>query len=937
MDYWKRKLSAYLHDPPSKVLDLRGHEEHAKRLYAQAGISDEQDLQNLKLNFAKESDWTAAAADRFPFPISRGRLSSVFDGVRAGFHHPMSPSARVEARYRFAQEFASEDAAKDGDQSVQPIIDDQNWSDPALLWKARYFSHWRLWEQFCTERDYRFALLPADTRIPDHTIWTHMQVVSALDGCATETGDKADLRPAFLKFQLGGVQDFISQARSVRDLWSGSYLLSWLMCAGLKALAWEIGPDAVIFPNLKGQPIFDLHLRDDLWSKIVLNKKSGWDHLKPIKRARKLEDVDSLDLKALLTPNLPNVFLAVVPADRAEELGQLVETAIQEEWHRIASVVFDFTEAAGMFTDSLSADERKQRFDRQVNCQLELTWQATPWPKTLVEVAELADGFEKSMPVVEARKRVDAVVKYATETMPEADRDSRNYADPEGESKRELGNVGLAWSILVALNGWQLDAVRQLKPFAAWAEGRVEASTTLEKDSLGGVAEHLLGGPEARERASKLGGPWRGLFKHDDYLGAANLIKRVWHLAYLRDRWELPIDSKSFPMPDTRLLAQGEQNKDDSGEPSLEGGTVGIDDTGSGSNYYAVLALDGDSIGKWVSGENTPKLQAQFSSYFDGQKVQAQGAVTYFEQHAGQSLLDTNRPLSPSYHLQFSAALSNFALLCTRRIVEHFEGRLIYSGGDDVLAMLPASTGLDCARALRAAFRGEDPGVEGIQSLASGYLGFDDHLDYSTNHPIPVIVPGPAADCSVGIAISHFKSPLQDAVRAARTAEKSAKLLPNKAAVAFTVIKRSGETVEWAAKWDSQAIPATRRLLKALHENVVSAKFPYRLAELLEGFQSRRTNLASPLKPVEGFNLPDVFARSLKIVLERQRGPGWQFENRGADFENGFTSEMTDWLRSMTGSPEQIDFAIRQLLGFCAFCGFAKRHPETETSNSTAA
>jgi hypothetical protein len=37
-----------------------------------------------------------------------------------------------------------------------------------------------------------------------------------------------------LKLQIGPVQDFIAQARSTRDLWSGSYLLSWLMAAGLE-------------------------------------------------------------------------------------------------------------------------------------------------------------------------------------------------------------------------------------------------------------------------------------------------------------------------------------------------------------------------------------------------------------------------------------------------------------------------------------------------------------------------------------------------------------------------------------------------------------------------------------------------------------------------------------------------------------------------------
>jgi CRISPR-associated protein Cmr2 len=131
-------------------------------------------------------------------------------------------------------------------------------------WRARFFAHWRLWRKNAVEKDYRFGFLPADTRIPDHTIWTHNQVTSAIAGCFSNS----ELKAAFLKFQIEPVQEFIAAARSIRDLWSGSFLLSWLMTAGLKALSEEVGPDAVIFPSLYGQPLFDLRWRDELWAKV---------------------------------------------------------------------------------------------------------------------------------------------------------------------------------------------------------------------------------------------------------------------------------------------------------------------------------------------------------------------------------------------------------------------------------------------------------------------------------------------------------------------------------------------------------------------------------------------------------------------------------------------------------------------------------------------
>ena len=105
--------------------------------------------------------------------------------------------------------------------------------------------------------------LPGRTRSSRHLVWSPFprkrrspaqQVVSALAGCAASDDPASAPRAAFLKFQLGPVQDFIAAARSIRDLWSGSYLLSWLMAAGMRALSAEVGPDAVIFPNLRGQP-----------------------------------------------------------------------------------------------------------------------------------------------------------------------------------------------------------------------------------------------------------------------------------------------------------------------------------------------------------------------------------------------------------------------------------------------------------------------------------------------------------------------------------------------------------------------------------------------------------------------------------------------------------------------------------------------------------
>jgi CRISPR-associated protein Cmr2 len=934
MNLWKRKLAAFLHDPPSKCLEIVTHEEHARTLFRQAGFSPEE-AESAARQFAQPSDWTASAADRLPFPASQASgLSCKFDGCQNQFHHPLGPDPE-RARFQFDSPFSSTDLAREIDQSVQPVLQADCLAElePIEAWRARFFTHWRLWQRHAAATDYRFALLPADTRIPDHTVWTHMQVVSALDTCADRPGRDAVLSPAFLKFQIGPVQEFIAAARSIRDLWSGSYLLSWLMAAGLKALSEQVGPDAVIFPNLREQPLFDLHWRDELWSKVRIGSDSVWNSIK-------VSDED------VLTPNLPNVFLAVVPANRASELADCVESAIRKEWAQIADSAWNFCDQARLTADEadLTRDQRRERFDAQVSKFLSLSWRATPWPDSLQEALKLAADFAPGTPIAEARCRVEAVVKMAQDQMPRKDRDRRFYTD---ETKSTLNNVGLGWSVALALNAWELDAVRQTRHFNAATAGGWQVGTFNNKDSLTGRDEAVAGGKTWGTLAREVPkGPWKFLFKHDDWLSAPTLIKRVWHLSYLgRAPWNLKTSSNDFPMPDTRNIARHAPFQKDDDDHNAN-----AFDSDSSETYFAVLALDGDQIGKWISGEKTPAFASQLADYCDGSGSPGFGALPYFQSQKMTGFLASKRPLSPSYHLQFSEALGNFALRCARTIVEAFDGRLIYAGGDDVLALLPADTALGCAQALRDAFQGRIVSHPSkgklLDSPAPGFLNSDsrDRLGKS----LPLLVPGPNADCSVGIAIAHFKSPLQDIVRAAQAAEKRAKKDLGRGAVAVTLTKRSGEIVKWGTKW-GPGLELYRQLAEALEAGQLSAKFPHRFAELLEPYLTEATPLLQEMHaitPTDGFPVAKVVREEFTHCLSRQHGPHYPSNQAQAQhFLASLHDALEHYLTSLglpTDPPDPADqpdpshpptpptdHILRSLLGLCQTVAFAHRTTAT--------
>ena len=109
-------------------------------------------------------------------------------------------------------------------------------------------------------------------RVPDHSIWDHLDLTSAFAGAfaADPDGDAA-----LLALSIGPVQGFIASARTTSDLWAGSHLLARLAWEAMKPVCEALGPDAILFPRLRGVPQVDLWLRDEMNLPAELFK--GWD------------------------------------------------------------------------------------------------------------------------------------------------------------------------------------------------------------------------------------------------------------------------------------------------------------------------------------------------------------------------------------------------------------------------------------------------------------------------------------------------------------------------------------------------------------------------------------------------------------------------------------------------------------------------------------
>ena len=152
-------------------------------------------------------------------------------------------------------------------------------------------------------------------------------------------------------------------------------------------------------------------------------------------------------------------------------------------------------------------------------------------------------------------------------------------------------------------------------------------------------------------------------------------------------------------------------------------------------------------------------------------------------------------------HIKFSQRLSAFADGISKIVSAH-DGQAIYAGGDDVMALLPLHTALDCAKAIENAFN-----------------------DAMKEFPEPPTF-------SAGMVVAHAMEPLSEVLEMARRAERLAKLVPGKRAIAVVAAPRSGANVEAAAHWE-ELIPPLAKVAGLYRSGKITRNFGHELRKLL--------------------------------------------------------------------------------------------------------
>jgi len=285
--------------------------------------------------------------------------------------------------------------------------------------------------------------------------------------------------------------------------------------------------------------------------------------------------------------------------------------------------------------------------------------------------------------------------------------------------------------------------------------------------------------------------------------------------------------------------------------------------------------MDGDRMGAWMAG-NECAFQRSFADTWHPQvRVAVQqkfGHVAELKRYA-----ESMRPASPARHAAISGVLNDFSTHVARHCVEEvFKGKLIYAGGDDVLAMVSVDDLLPCMLLLRAAYSGvgdwsDLPGFGDLKKLAlrRGYVSLRGRL-------MPMM--GAQATASIGAVVAHHQAPLSHVLRELNKAEKTAKNHHGggRNAYCLRILKRAGGAVGvtsrfWAKADDPPVLQDSSlglllRFAQTLGESEMSRRVVYNTSEWLSGLPLRGTN-GMPDKTWQ-----EMVVSNLAMQLERQGG-----------------------------------------------------------------
>ncbi|MFP7753704.1 type III-B CRISPR-associated protein Cas10/Cmr2 [Thermodesulfobacteriota bacterium B35] len=1033
-EFWAAKIVQLLHDPPGKPYFLRPHSGGHKKL-ARKILERDRHMGPTPHDVLRHKKFARKILERV-FPDSPAPMKTAPDLLATGADRPLltlpfvegydlqvfHPLCRSHLRLPHPGN-VSEITGKDIDDLKELQIDAASIllesdeiaaAGPDEL-KKIFLLFWRRWQDEIVVQEGNallWQLMPADSRAPDHSIWDHNRMASALAfvGKKMEPGQEQEPdHPWLFSFSLRPVQEFLRQARKSQDLWTGSMLLAELSMAAMEPVIEHYGPDVIVYPDLRANP------RGDIW----LHDHDG----------KALPPGLFLATRAAV---IPHTFVAILPRGAAgdevlsplESLGRKVCDRVGQVWAGLAGEVRAWMEEV---TDPGSRGSGWKRLWQHAmeSCPLEPTWVALPWPVLEKQGRYYWPGgalpFQSN---IEHPSPEDRKVLQRREGLLGAWMEAATWAVYDytlSVFARTNENLLLHSGFCYAPAHHRLKAQHGARRRIMTLPGATPADLSFEKCSLCHTRA-ALGNSDFGSRntpGESIREEVRTLWKQRDldpeetgserlcavcatkrYLVRAdslkendekpNLFNRVWAgpdkdlgevraiLGYDDERIRTPFPStvqiaaqkflvavaKRFDIvgkqaveiirlhenlgiqrssfPDS-LPALGRAARDYPAArkfltldpqlalfPEMVASAANYADTsakrawndlhkqvlelrkalqqydtshksaskkdkfGDPQTQLAVVCMDGDRMGELLLHGSPQTSAVCWKHILHPDVVRRIRQEERFIDSGWGDLLHLPRLSGPSLHAFISRALADFSHTIVPWVVEQeFAGRLIYSGGDDLLALAPADQALDMADRLRSLYA--SPWIMDTRPDIRPWSWLNGNQDVSMSKPenrfqiitcdedlpdpdkqdfpkhlMPML--GSGCTMSAGIMYGHFKTPLGTLLHHSHILLDSwAKELAGRNAAGLGHFSRGGVKTMFAARWDtgiSGLADTVRRVRDGFaKEGTLPASLPYKLRE-----QGR---LLDPFAlPSDGPRDQDKTKRIMNGLLRKAVGDG---------------------------------------------------------------
>lgn len=867
--WYERFLKAFFHDPIDKPFDIPKHESRAKDYAKIFEVSESE------LNEAKGSDIIASCMERSLVDQS---IRQTFNEIR----HPLS-EGYIKLEDEAKNEW-SEAVFKEIYEKINKEVDSDIEKKSFFLWRNLLE---KLLEGLKEKEELRkyLPILPADTRVPDHSIWEHLKIATAVN--ASFIDNQLLQNNSLFLFTIGPVQSFIAQARKTQDAYMGSFILSYLTFIGIKEVVKSFGPTSIIYPDLFKQPLMDWYLEKGIG--IVLQNSQK---------------------KFLDLPTIPNRFVAIIGTTEEEVIGKLVKNIKDAITKEVEQAISTVANKAGL------NDELVQLFRQKLKDFPQMFWVALPWKSGNADISirdlenfheeETINNWQKLWDWVQQREQLPPNIGllypllYTTlEKFMGARKNLREF-----EQLKDNEEIGRKCSVCgeravlfyrkdkepmfinnnldffygkVSKDSFTLLSNERV-PLRRLAVGEglcalcflkrnfdmylsKEVDRLFEDYTFPSTAEVACADfkKKAYEKCSNKLEAYEEMFKK-----VFKQAQKVKPLPKIREEYKIDRVLEGYWFFEENLNEEilneegfvANKNEIDELKKKLQELYEAVEK--KPCTYYALIQLDGDEIGKWLSGEKLPKIEKAYNSE-TWQNLQPD-----FKKELSEIKVSNGKKLlSPAIHASISTALRNYAIEFVRKIVEEEHlGKLIYAGGDDLLAFVNLEDLLDVMEKLRWAFSGQI-----IINNSNGEIEpkLNEKTGFVLKDGVYLLTMGSEATCSMGVVIAHYKEPLRYVFAKAKQMNKKAKS-NGRDSFGIALIRRSGEEREGVAKWKEQSSEKSLiSEMKFLKEKMDATKKPYISDSFIQKFKREFSKFIGHESDLS----EEVFNSSLERLIRR--------------------------------------------------------------------